>query len=394
MFRIVSNVAEVQFMRKKRLMAPGPTPVPEESLLAMARPAFHHRTSTFMEMFQEVNEGLKYAFQTSNPVLTFASSGTGGMEGAVVNTLCAGDTALVVRGGKFGERWAEICQSYGVKVVPIDVEWGRAVEPDQIAKELKKNAAIKAVFTTLCETSTAVLTDIEGVGKIMRGTDALLVVDAISGLCADDLRTDVWGVDIVVGASQKGLMTPPGLAFVSLSDRARSAMSKSTLPKYYFSFQKALKSLEKTDTAFTPAVPLVVALSKSLAMLKEETLEKVLARHGRLAEAARAGVKGMGLELFSKAPGNTVTALKVPDGVDGSELYKNIMESFGVTLAGGQGMLKGKILRIAHLGYCDDFDLLNALAAIEMALKKMGYKQIEVGAGVVAAERALAESEV
>jgi aspartate aminotransferase-like enzyme len=377
-------------MKKKRLMAPGPTPVPPESLLAMAQPAFHHRTATFKELFGEVNEGLKYVFQTTNPVLTFASSGTGAMEGTVANTLCGGDTVLVVRGGKFGERWAEICESYGVNVVPIDVEWGHAVEPDRIADELKKNRDIKAVFATLCETSTAVLTDIAAIGTVVRDTDALLIVDAISALCADDLRTDEWGVDVAVAGSQKGLMTPPGLAFVALSDRARKAMDRSTLPKYYFSFRKALASLEKTDTAFTPAVPLVVALSNSLRMLRDETLEGVLARHARLARAARAGVEAMGLELFSRSPANTVTAITVPAAVDGVKLLGALEKEHGITLAGGQEKLKGKIIRIAHLGYCDDLDLLSALAAVEMAVNKLGHP-IELGAGVAAAERVLAE---
>ena len=377
-------------MRKKRLIAPGPTPVPPESLLAMARPAFHHRTSAFKQMFREINDGLEYAFQTDNPVLTFASSGTGAMEGAVVNTLSSGDTVLVVRGGKFGERWAELCQSYGVRVVPIDVEWGEAVRPERIAEELRKNGGIRAVLATLCETSTAVLTDIATIGGIVRETEALLIVDAISGLCADDLRTDEWGVDVAVAGSQKGLMTPPGLAFVALSDRARNAMTRSTLPKYYFSFGKALESLEKIDTPFTPAVPLLVGLSRSLSMLREETLERVLGRHARLARAARVGIESMGLELFSKSPANTVTALKVPEGVDGVRLLGTIEEDFGVTLAGGQEQLKGKIIRIAHLGYCDDFDLLSALASVEMALKKLGYP-VEVGAGVAAAEHVLLE---
>ena len=378
-------------MKKKRLMAPGPTPVPPESLLAMARPAFHHRTDAFKEMFRDVNEGLKYVFQTENPVLTFAASGTGAMEGTVANTLCAGDTVLVIRGGKFGARWAEICQSYGVNVVAIDPEWGDAVKAKTIADELKKDTAIKAVFTTLCETSTAVLTDIEGVGNVVRDTDALLVVDAISALCADDLRTDEWGVDVAVGASQKGLMTPPGLAFVALSDRAREAVKNSTLPKYYFSFQKALGSLEKTDTPFTPAVPLVAALWNSLNMIKEETLERVLARHTRLARAARAGVEAMGLELFSRSPANTVTAIRVPEGVDGLKLLSTIRDDLGITLAGGQEKLKGKIIRVAHLGYSDDFDLLTALASIEMALNRLGHP-VEPGAGVAAAENALAEN--
>ncbi len=379
-------------MRKKRLVAPGPTPVPPESLLAMARPAFHHRTSVFKEIFREVNEGLKHVFRTDNAVLTFAASGTGAMEGAVANTLCAGDTVLVVRGGKFGARWAEICESYGVKVVPIDVEWGDAVKPEIIAEKLRKNDGIKAVFTTLCETSTAVLTDIEAIGKMVRDTNALLVVDAVSGLCADDLRTDGWCVDVGVAGSQKGLMIPPGLGFVALSERARNAMAGSTLPKYYFSFQKALDSLDKTDTPFTPAVPLLVALSNSLRMLQEETLDRVLARHARLARAARAAVEGMDLELFSRSPANAVTALKVPEGIDGVKLLEVIREDFGVTVAGGQARLKGKIIRIAHLGYCDDFDLLTAVASVEMALKKMGYA-VEVGAGVTAAERVLVETE-
>jgi aspartate aminotransferase-like enzyme len=371
-------------MKKNYIMAPGPTPVPEEVLLDSAKPIIHHRTSQYQEIFKKVTEGLKYLFKTNNDVFTFASSGTGAMEAAVINTLSAGDKAIVARGGKFGERFGDICKAYGIDVIAIDVEWGKPVDPEIIKKKLGENKTVKAVFVTLCETSTGTRSDIEKIGKIVSASDAVLVVDAISGLCADDLQTDEWKVDIVCSGSQKGIMLPPGLAFLSASKKAMDMVVKSNLPKYYFDLKAYKKSLDKNDVPWTPAVSLVRGLCKSIDIIKEEGLDNVLVRHARLANATRDAVKGLGLELFSASPSNAVTAVKVPEGVDGQLLVKTMRNKYGVTIAGGQAHLKGKIFRIAHLGYMTEFDTLTAISALEIVLKELGYK-FKIGSGVSAA---------
>jgi len=369
-------------------MTPGPTPVPPEVLLEMAKPILHHRTPQYQAIFKEVNEGLKYIFQTSNGVVSFASSGTGAMEASVVNLLSKGDKIIVVRGGKFGERFGEIASAYGVEVIPIDVEWGHALKPSVVKEALDKNEEVRAVFISLCETSTGTVYDIKAIAEVVKKTDAVLVVDAISGLGADDIQTDKWGVDIVVSGSQKGLMVPPGLAFCSISQKAQKLIETSTLPKYYFDLKKAKKSLDKDDTPFTPAVSLMIGLREALRIIKEETLAGVLKRHATLANATREAVKAMGLELFSKSPSNAVTAVKVPDGIDGQKLVKSLRDVHGVSIAGGQAAVKGKIFRIAHLGFMEKFDTITAISAVEIGLKELGYK-FELGSGVKAAEKIL-----
>lgn len=377
-------------MKKYLLMAPGPTAIPHQVLLAMARPVIHHRTPEFRAILKEVNEGLKYLFRTKNPVVTLSASGTGAMEAAVVNTLSRGDRALVVRGGKFGERWGDLCEAYGVEATRIDVEWGHAVDPEEIKKALDENPDIRAVFTTLCETSTCVRNDIEAIGKIVAGTPAILVVDAVSGLCAEELRTDEWSVDIVVTGSQKALMLPPGLAFASISPKAEALIKSSDLPKFYLSFAKALKSLEKDDTPFTSAVSLIYGLRESIALLKEEGLENVVARHARLANATREAARALGLGLLARVPSNVATAMVMPDGIDAEKLRKILSADMNITVAGGQESLKGNVIRVAHLGYCSESDTITTVSAIEMALRKLGH-DCELGAGVAAVEKALSE---
>ncbi len=376
-------------MKKEYLMAPGPTPVPPEVLLEMAHPIFHHRTPRFKSLFSEVNIGLKKIFKTSNPVLTLAASGSGAMESSISNTLSKGDKAVVINGGKFGERFGLICKAYGVDVIEIEVEWGSSIDPSKLESVLKENPDVKAVFATLCETSTGVLTDINALGKVVDKTDAILVVDAISGLGADDMRADEWGVDMVIGGSQKGLMLPPGLAFISVSKKAEALMSKSDLPKFYFDLKKAIKSYSGDDTPWTPAVTLVIGLKKIIDMFLDEGVDNVISRHSRLASAARKGVTAMGMELFApNCPSNAVTSVKVPDGVDGLAFVKGIRDDIGVTIAGGQAHMKGKIFRLAHLGYADDFGLLTALAATEKMMKKLGYN-FEPGVALKAAQELL-----
>ncbi|RKY68361.1 MAG: aminotransferase [Candidatus Latescibacterota bacterium] len=375
---------------KKRLFTPGPTTVPESVLLKMAEPIIHHRSAEYGELFAQINKGLKYLFQTENDVLTFTSSGTGAMEAAVVNLLSPGDRALVVRGGKFGERWAEICLAYGVQVEPLDVEWGYAVEPQQIAAKLQSIPEIKAVFTTHSETSTGVINDIETIGQIVKQHPALLVVDVITSIGTHRFLPDQWHIDVAVAGSQKGLMLPPGLAFASVSQKAWEAAESSKLPKYYWSFSAAKKSLAKNQNPYTPAVSLLVGLKKSLEIIQEEGLEKVWARHQRHARATRAAVRAMGLELFAKNPSNILTIVKIPEGIDGKLLLKTIGTKYGVTMAGGQAALAGKVVRISHMGYTDDFDILTAVAALERGLKDLGW-HFELGSGVAAAQRVLTE---
>lgn len=379
-------------MKKKYLFTPGPTTVPPECLLAMAQPIIHHRTPEYRKIFAEVREGLKYVFRTENEVLTFASSGTGAMEASVSNLLSSGDRAIVVKGGKFGERFAEIAAAFGVEVIPVDVEWGRAVEPGAIGKELAENSDIKAVFATLCETSTGVVNDIKEIGEIVSKSGAVLVVDAISGLGVMELNTDEWQVDVVVSGSQKGLMIPPGLSFVSVSGKAWDLVDTSNLPKYYFDFKKARKAQEESDSAFTPAISLIIGLRQALAMLKEEGIENVISRHEHLAEATRSGMRGLNLELFAERPSNAVTAVKVPSGIDGADFVKRLREK-GVSIAGGQAKLKGKIFRLAHMGYMDRFDVLQMVSAVEIELREMGYK-LELGKGVQAAEEVFLKEKV
>ncbi|MFH1854678.1 MAG: alanine--glyoxylate aminotransferase family protein [Candidatus Omnitrophota bacterium] len=375
---------------KNYLLTPGPTPVPPEALEAMARPIIHHRTPQFQAILKEVEENLKYVFQTKNPVLIFCSSGTGAMEASVSNLLAPGDKAIVVRCGKFGERWGELCDAYGIEFIPIDIEWGKAVKAKDIKDILEKQKdKVKAVYVTLCETSTGVSTDIETIAKMIKPYEALLVVDAISALGAVPLKTDEWGIDVVVAGSQKGLMIPPGLAFASLSDKAWKMVERSTLPRYYFNFKAYRKSIEKDDTPYTPAVNLIIGLAEALKIIRKEGIENMIERHRKHSKAVRDAVKALGMELYAPDDySEAVTAVNVPQGVDGGKLVKTMRDKYGVTITGGQSQLKGKIFRIATMGYITADDLKKCFQTMEMVLSELGYK-FEKGAGVRALEKAL-----
>lgn len=357
-------------MNKQYLLTPGPTPVPEEVQREMAKPIIHHRTPQYKEIFAAVNETLKKVFKTERDVITFTSSGTGAMEASVVNTLSKGDTVIVVRGGKFGERFAEICQAYGLNVVPIDIAWGQAPDPEVIRKTLAGNKQAKAVFLNLCETSTATVYDIKAIGAIIGKTDAILVVDAISGLGADEFKMDEWEVDVAVGGSQKGLMIPPGLAFCALSEKAWDRVSKANLPAYYLDIRKYKKSLSQSDVPFTPAITLVIGLKKALSIIENEGVDAYIDRHRQDAEYVRTEIKNMGLEVFSKAPSYALTAVKVPQGIDGLNLIK-VLKTKAITFAGGQASLKGKIFRIAHMGGITRDDLKHALKILKETLSDL-----------------------
>lgn len=376
-------------MKKNYLLTPGPTPLPPEVCEALSRPIIHHRTPQFQAVLKEVEENLKYIFQTKNDVFIFASSGTGAMEAAVVNLLSWGDKALVVEGGKFGERWTELCRAYGVEPIVLKAEWGRALEPSLLKEHLASEPGIKVVFLTLCETSTGVTFDVRAMGQVTKETEAVLCVDAISGLGVIDLATDEWGVDVVVSGSQKGLMLPPGLGFLSVSKKAWKLVETSQCPKYYFDLKGAKKALEKTDTPFTPAIGLIIALNESLKMMHEEGLDAIFRRHRKLAEATRAAMLALGLELFApESASDAVTAVNVPPGIDGEKLVKAMRDDYGVTIAGGQSEMKGKIFRIAHMGYLSEFDIIVAVSCLEKVLKKMGFAFV-FGSGVRAAQEAL-----
>ncbi len=377
-------------MIKRYLLAPGPTPVPPEVLLAMAQPIIHHRAPEFAELFGQVREDLKWLFQTASDVLILASSGTGGMEGSVANFLSPGDKALCVNGGKFGERWGKLCKTFGVQVTELKVEWGQAVDPQAVADALKKDPSIKAVYVQASETSTGVAHDVRKIAEIVRSyEDTIVVVDAITALGVMDLKTDDWGLDVVITGSQKALMLPPGLAFVSVSDKAWRLADKAKNAAFYFDFKKERSSQAKNQTAYTPAVSMILGLQQVLKMLKAEGLEAVFSRQAKLAQATREGVQAAGLALLAKdSPSNAVTAICAPEGVDGQAIYKNLRVQYGITAAGGQDHLKGKIFRVSHMGYMDRFDVITALAAIEMTLKGLGHP-VTLGSAVARAEELL-----
>ena len=381
-------------MLKRYLFAPGPTPVPSEVLLEMAMPIIHHRSPDFFPVLDSAKRGLQWLYQTKNDVLILCSTGTGGMVGAVNNFFNHGDRVLVINGGKFGERWTEICKAYDLQVEEIVVEWGYAVKPDIVEKRLKKGKDIKGVFVQASETSTGVYHDIKALASIVKKyEDTLFIVDAVSALVAHDLRTDEWGIDIMVAGSQKGVMLPPGLAFVSVSEKAWAKAEKSKLPKFYFNFKKERENLAKNQTNFTSPVTLIIGLNASLKMLKAEGLKNVFKRHERLANVIRKAVQALGLELYSKeSPSNSVTAILAPPGIDGQAVFKNLREKYGITAAGGQDKARGKIFRIAHLGYSDRFDVIIAIAGIEMVLKGMGHP-VKLGTGVAVAQELFMDQE-
>ncbi len=372
---------------KKRLLTPGPTPISPEVAEAMNRELPYHRAAGFKELLLRVRENLKWLCQTKEgEPIVLTCSGSGAMEGAVVNTMSRGDEAIVVRGGKFGERWANICKAYGVVAHHIDVEWGKPVAVEAVKRALEEHPKVKGVFFQASETSTGVAHPVKEIAALCKGRDTLCVVDGISALGVMNLPMDEWGIDVLVAGSQKAFMLPPGLAFAAMSKKALGFMEKSDLPKFYFSFAKEIASQQKGETAWTPAISLIMGLDAALAEFRKEGLEKLFARHGRMAEATRAGAKAMGLELLApESPSNACTAIKAPAGVDGQAVVKEMRDRHGITIAGGQDALKGKIFRLAHMGYVDRFDILTALAASGDVLKRLGAK-VDPAAGVAAAE--------
>ncbi len=372
-------------MQKRYLLAPGPTAIPPEVLLKMAEPIIHHRNPLFETIVEEVRENLKYLFGTRNEVLIFTSSGTGAMEGAVTNMLSPGDKAIAVTSGKFGERWANILKAYGVGTIVIDVPWGDIVDPGEIEKALKAHPDVKAVYTQATDTSTGAKFPVREIAAIVREyPQTLMVVDGITGVGVFELPQDAWNIDILISGSQKALMLPPGLAFAGVSDKAWEFNKTSKMPRFYFDWAKELKNLQKNQTNFTPAISLIIGLRESLRIIREEGLENVYRRIDVLAEATREAAKALGLKIFARSPSPAVTAIEAPEGIDGQEIYKTLWKKYGVTGAGGQDQLKGRVFRIATLGYADKYDVITAISALEFTLRDLGYK-FDMGTGVARA---------
>ncbi len=365
-------------MKEALLLTPGPTNVPARILEKTALPMIHHRTKEFQAILERVNLNLGKVFMTKHPVLYFASSGTGAMEASITNLLSKGDTVISVSAGKWGERYRDIARAYQLDVKSYEIEYGKAVSAEEVAAALKANPGAKAVLMTLCETSTAVVHPVKEIAALTRNSNALLFVDAVSGLGCDPLLMDDWGVDVVVCGSQKGLMLPPGLSFVALGERAQKAIATSTLPKYYFNFADTIKALKKNDTPFTPAVSLIRGLDEALVMLLEEGMEKVWARHAEVARYVREKIKGLGLELFCKSPSNALTSIILPADIPSKNLINHMRDVHQVVMADGQGELQGKIVRFAHMGYaCTMKDAKTGYDAFRDALAKAGYKQAQ-----------------
>ena len=378
-------------MKKYQLMAPGPTPVPSEVLLAMAEPIIHHRTPQYEALFTEVRAALKKLVQTTAEVIPLACSGTGAMEAAVVNTLSAGDRVVVVRAGKFGDRWLDLTKAYGLEAIDLSAPFGHTVDASRLADTLKSHPDVKAVLVQHSETSTGVLHDVRSYAAVTRQHEAILIVDAVSSLGIADLPMDAWKIDLVISGSQKGLMLPPGLGFCALSEKAWRKTKSASLPKFYFNLADELKYVAKNEVRFTPAVSIVVGLRAALRMLEAEGLGNVFKRHDRLARATRAGVEALGLELFAKAaPSPAVTAVAAPKGLDSETIVAAYSKSFNITIAGGQGEMKGKLFRLGHMGYVAEFDVINALAALEQVLAEIG-QPVDFGASVRAAQKIFAE---
>ena len=377
---------------KRYLLTPGPTPVPPEVLAALAQPVLHHRQRDYRDIYERCLARLRQVYRTEHDVLMYTASGTGAFESAVANLTSPGDRQLVLSAGNFGERWAGLAKAFGADLVHARLEWGDTPEPEDLRAALEDAGDVRVVYLTHSETSTGVVCDIQALVAVAREVGALVVVDAVSSLGAVPLESDAWGIDVVVSGSQKALMCPPGVAFTSVSPAALEAAARATSPRYVLDWERTRKAQAKLDAPFTPAVSIVRALDVALGLLLEEGLEAAFDRHARLGRACREGAKAMGLELFSPDDERSavVTAVRAPEGVDGTEVVSSLRDRFGITIANGQGDLKGKIFRIGHIGWFDVFDITTALAAVELTLADAGA-EIERGVAVTRALEAWAE---
>jgi aspartate aminotransferase-like enzyme len=377
-------------MNKMRLYTPGPTSVPEEVLLEMAKPIFHHRTQQYKDLFAKVNDGLKYVFQTKNPVLTISGSGTAGAEMAMINTIPAGGNVVFLSNGKFAERWVKIGQRNGWNATVLKAEYGTATPVQQVADALKAKHQ-DAVVLVHSETSACTVTDLQGIAALTRNTDTILISDGITAIGAIPVKTDEWGVDVVITGSQKALMLPPGLAFISVSEKAQKKAATIKQPNLYLDLPAYLESYKKNDVPYTPAVSLVRGLGKALEMIQAEGIEKVWKRTAAYAAATRAAANALGLGVFSKSPSDSVTGVNYPAGFTDKEFRGALRTQLNMNVAAGQGTMEGKIFRISHMGYVDQTDTLGVIAGLEIILRQQGYKNFEFGAGVAAAHKELAK---
>jgi aspartate aminotransferase-like enzyme len=375
-------------MRKPRLMTPGPAMVPEDVLLELARPVIHHRSNEAKQVITDVVAGLKEVFQTRNDVLILTASGTGAMEAAAVNTVPPGGKALVLSAGHFAARWASICKAFGINAVSLETEWGQPVDPDQVARALRQHPDTVCVFGTLSETSTGTGHPVEAIARVVAKTPAVFAVDGISAVGAMECRTDEWGIDLLCVGSQKALMLPPGLAFISVSDKAWAKIDSFDAHSYYFNLKAARKKIKEFDTPYTPAHTLILALRTALRRIKEEGIQNILERHRRMSGACQAGIQALGLDLFSARPAEGLTAFRVPEGFKDTQIRSKLAERFGISTVGGQDKLKGKIIRIGHMGYTDELDVISTLAALELTLAELGF-EVEPGRAVTAAQQVL-----
>jgi len=372
---------------KERLFTPGPTPLLMEAQLRALTMTLHHRTDAFRKLMNETIELLRYYFDTKNDIVVFASSGTGAMEGAMSNLLSPGDRVLIGTAGKFGERWVQLAKAYGIESVVVEAPYGQTLPIGEMKKHLESSPGFRAVFVQSTESSTGVMHDIKALGEIVKKQpDCCLVVDSITGLGTTELHPDQWGIDVMIGGSQKATMLPPGLAFASVSDKAWKAMEKSKLPRYYFDYTKERKNLAKGESSYTPATSLIVALHSALTYIKQLGLENLIGNAALLAEATREAATAWGLTLFApQFPANAMTAINAPAGIESTKVVKDVRSRFGAILTDGQGSMKGHMFRIAHLGYYDFLDLIAVLGALEISLIKVGHK-LELGSGVRAAQ--------
>ncbi|WP_457642931.1 pyridoxal-phosphate-dependent aminotransferase family protein [Persephonella sp.] len=370
---------------KERLFTPGPVPLPPQVIKALGQQIIHHRTPEFTQIFKQVREKLQKLLDTKRDVLLFSSSGTGAMESAVLNFFSTGDKVLVINAGKFGQRWKELAETFGLNVIDYSIEWGKTYSREKVEEIVKANPDIKGIFVQQSETSTTTYHDVDFLGSVSaRLEDCLLVVDGITSVGVYEVYPEKSGIDILVTGSQKALMLPPGLSVLYFSQKAEKRLEKSNIPRYYFDVKKELKKQREGQTAYTPAISLIIALNESLNLMLEEGIKQLAERHSLLAEATREAVKELGLKLLSESPSNSATGVYAPEGINGDELRK-ILLSLGFRVAGGQDHLKGKILRIAHMGYFDFNDVIQVIAGLELALNKAGYS-VELGKGVKKAQ--------
>jgi aspartate aminotransferase-like enzyme len=378
-------------MIKHYLLSPGPTPIPNEVALAMSETMIHHRTPQFNKVFEEARTGLKKLFGTRNDVLILASSGTGAMEAAVANLFSPRDKVLVVNGGKFGERWLNIANAFGLDPVEMKVEWGQAVKVEEVAKQIKAHADLKAVMIQASETSTTVFHPVREIAKLTKN-GPLFLVDGVTAVGVVPIPVDEWDIDVLVTGSQKAMMLPPGLGFISLSERAWKKTKEARLPRFYFDLNLERKNQQKGSGAFTPAVSLIFGVRASLNMMQREGFDRVYARHARMSRATRAAATALGLKLLAPdSPSPAATGIYLPDGIDADRVLDYLRDHMNITLAEGQDQLKGKVIRIAHVGYMGAFDVITAIAALEMALRKFGV-ELPFGKGVAAAQEVLMEA--